>query len=277
MYVLNRLSIENVFLILSVAGYLPLLAACRSMIKRPFPSWQASRSVINRHVSFGKWIFCSEAMTFGKANVTKWIINSFLGIGAVGIYSACDSLMRAVNPIFLAIASIAEPTLARGFAKAGKREVKRITFKVLFFMIIGTLPICVGVATSSRFLLEFFYSPTFAEHWLVVVYLALGSFVFSMSYPFGSAIQAMDRPEINFWIRVATFAIVIAGAVICAPRFGIEGIAGVYLGGTVISFALRIWFFRILLAESKQVSKEAEDSSVENAASHDSSSSGRVQ
>lgn len=248
LFYLDRLDANAVFGVLAVVNLVAALVGLRLLRPHLDLSQNTAMEHLRKHWGFGKWIFSSEAMTFGRGHLLKWIIGGFLGIGATGIYSACDSLMRAINPFFLAVASVAEPTLAAGYAKSGRTEVKRIAFKVLAIMVAGTLPICLIVSLLSEHLLLYFYGPTFATYAWVVVWLALAAFVYSNGYPLANAIQAIDRPEINFRVRMFTFVFVISASLLVAPTWGLAGLAFLQLVSAILSFSIRVAVFRYLFS-----------------------------
>ena len=185
----------------------------------------------------------SEATLLGKSNLVKWIIGASLGLEATGIYEACDSLMRAVNPYFLAVANFTEPILAKSYAVSGHMEVRRMTFKILALMVAGILPVCGGLSIASKYLLGILFSAVVAEYWPVVVWLAANSVLFSISYPFANALQAIDRPHINFWTRLVSFAIVVVIALFASTAYGIVGVAASVFVGSLFSLLTRLYFF----------------------------------
>ena len=201
------------------------------------------RRVASRHWKFGHWILFSESLTIGKTFGTKWILVGFLGLGAVGIYEACHSLLRAINPFFLAVANVAEPLIAKGYAKAGRDEVRRIAMKVLLVMLAGTIPICLAIGISAPWLLELLYSNEVSQEWPVVVWLAATGVVYSVSFPFSNSIQAIGHPKINFFIRLNSFFIVIAGSALVAPTYHLVGVAAMGTLGSVVALLLRLYFF----------------------------------
>lgn len=246
--VLGKVNANVVFLIFAIVNAIAVVIAFSRVIGTAKFNWASVKKNVARHWEFGKWIFGSEAVTFGRGNLLKWIIGGFLGLGATGIYSACDSLMRAINPYFLGVASVAEPTLAKGFAESGKREVRRLALKVMLIMAAGTLPICLTVALTSPLLLYHLFDAKFAEYSLVVVWLSAASFMSSLGYPLANSLQAIDRPDINFRIRLATMTIVVVGSVIAAYSVGLWGIAMMQFVGSFIAFALRALFFNSFLS-----------------------------
>ncbi|MEM7455498.1 MAG: polysaccharide biosynthesis C-terminal domain-containing protein [Planctomycetota bacterium] len=242
----GRLTVATVFAILA-ATYLPAAVVCSKLL---LPHLKFSRASLGKtakkHWELGKFIFFSEGLNYGRSNLVLWIIGAFLGIGTTGLYAACHSLMRVINPFFLGVASVAEPKIAAGFATRGKPEARRIAIRVLFVILTGTLPICIAVSLSSHYLLNRIYGPEFAEYSEVVMWLAASIFLASVSYPFSNALQAIDRPDVNFRIRAFVFLIAICGVMVAVPFRGLVGVAQVQFLCAAIAFAIRLYFFNKL-------------------------------
>ena len=244
----DRLTINSVFAAMAAVFGLATCVCFRLLLFDLRIDFESLAKTIRRHWAFGKYIFFSESLNYGRSNLLHWLITAFLGIGATGFYSACQSIMRVINPFYLAVAGVAEPTIAAGFALGGKAEVRRIAIKVLVFLIAGTLPLCIAVTYSSNFLLNVLYGPKFAEYSVVVVWLAAAGFLASISYPFSNAMQAVDRPDINYRIRVLTFALSLVGVIVAAQIWGLVGVAATHVLCSWIALTIRIYYFQRLTA-----------------------------
>ena len=238
----EALSVTASLLALSVSNAIPILF----FLVREGKSrgdFVGLRESFQRNWKFGKFVFFSEALNFGRSNFVYWAILGVMGAGATGAYSACHSLMRVINPIFLGIAGVAEPSIAAGYARDGAAEVRKIAFRVLLFMVVGTLPICMGVGLFSETLLQLFFGGRFVGYGGVVGWLAAAGFFATASYPFSNAIQAVDRPDVNYRIRILTMALTIFGVLIALPIWGLVGAAVTHFACSLIALTLRVICF----------------------------------
>ncbi len=113
---------------------------------------------------------------------TYWAINyadriiiiQFLGIAAVGIYSASYSLGQSLSLLSSPIGFVIFPLLSRLWDEQEQDEVNKYLIYVTRYYFFLALPICVGLAWLSQPLFHIIATVEFAADTMLVFWIALG-------------------------------------------------------------------------------------------------------
>lgn len=206
--------------------------------------WAIGGEDVGEVFRFGRWV-CASEITLGlKSSANLWLLSLLEGLTAAGYYSACQSLMKAANPIVLGIGNIAEPKLASTFAQRGKADVRRVALRYAAWLGLAVLPIVALLMIGSEFLLGRVFGEEYRAFWLALVLLSGGTWLAAVSYPFGNSLQAIHRPELTFRLRLLSLAFSLMLAVILVPLGGVHGAAWTALLAAAFSLGIRWWAFQ---------------------------------
>ena len=125
-------------------------------------------------LAYGIPLMPNGAMMWAVNYFDRIIIVHFLGLTALGIYSASYSLAMGLKLLFSPVGFVLLPVLSRLWDKGEAEEVKRyFTYTNRYFLLLG-LPASFGLAWMSQPLLTVIASSQFTTNTFLVLWIALG-------------------------------------------------------------------------------------------------------
>lgn len=146
------------------------------------------------------------------------------GEHAVGLYSAGNKLMLALNIIPAALSASVYPALS-ALVVSDEHRVAPMIAKALIFLSLVALPLSVGIGITAPSLVSFFYGDAYMPTIHILRVLSVGLSFSFLSFPVGSLIAAQDRQHVNTVIFGIAAVVSIAANVIFIPLFSAVGSA----------------------------------------------------
>jgi O-antigen/teichoic acid export membrane protein len=183
-----------------------------------------------------------------NVNIPRYFIERSLGERELGIFAAIAYLLVAGTTVVEALGQSASPRLARAYANRDRDGYLRLVWGLIGIALLGGTVAILGALVAGRSLLTLLYSPEYARHNEVFVWLAAAAGIGFISSILGFAMTAARC----FVVQVLLFAgVTVVTVIACAaliPSYGLPGaaIATVIaatcsLGGTgtVVALAIR--------------------------------------
>jgi O-antigen/teichoic acid export membrane protein len=166
-------------------------------------------------------------------NVPRYAIEAHDGPRALGYFAGIAYLILAGNQPVMALWAAASPRLARLFVddRAGYRRLARRTWLAAIAM--GVLTVT-GAATIGAPLLAVLYTPDYAAHRDVLVWLAVVAAVGYGVSALCTCITAARRFPEQLAVTALTLAVSWAASTVLVPRFGLVGAAWALLAATLV-------------------------------------------
>jgi O-antigen/teichoic acid export membrane protein len=175
----------------------------------------------------------SSAIGSLQVNVPRYFVTVHLGPAALAVFAALSYLPLVGHFVVNAVSQTALPVLSRDLHESRERFRARVAGLVLAGIGVGV--ICLSAAAVfGRAALSFLYSPEYAQHNRVLLWLLVATTVTFASVFLGTATVARQRFVSQF---VISFASLIVVALTIAPlvnRFGLAGAAWSLLAGAVV-------------------------------------------
>ena len=155
----------------------------------------------------------------------RYVVGIFLGLNAVGIYSAAYAIGNLVYLFIAPIQFILFPELSRLFDENKIDTVRSyLSYSLRYFLLIA-IPSVVGLSVLARPILETFTTPEFAAGSSVIPFIALAGL-------FGGAFQIIinithlfKKTQFNLFIHIIAAVANLALNIILIPLIGILGAA----------------------------------------------------
>jgi len=174
---------------------------------------------------FGRWVLASEAALAVRMPALNWIVFAAAGVSATGVLAACHAVVRAVNPLFLGIVNVAEPTLVAARSAGGHAGLRRALVRVTGVMAVAMAPVGLGLMVWGGGVVTLAFGPQYAG-WGGVFRVMLASMLCStIGYPAASALRAAGRARADFGVRAAGLAVLLVAAGVLTPMLGVIGAA----------------------------------------------------
>jgi len=175
----------------------------------------------------------SSAVGSMQTNLPRYVLASYLGPAALGVFAALSYLPTLGNLVVNAVAQAALPLLARDLRMSPARYRKRLFGLVTAGVGLGAASVLV-TAVLGRSALGWIYGPEYAVHSGVLLWLMIGA---AVSYGFvflGTATTARLRFGPQFLISLAGFSVVAGTVGPLTSRYGLAGAAWSLLAGAIV-------------------------------------------
>ena len=175
------------------------------------------------------------------ANMPRYFVQHWLGLGVLGIFSAAGYLTMTVSIVISALAEAGIARMARMFAGDGKREAARLLQRIaLTTLALSALSIVVS-AMFGEAILKAVYRPEYGSAAQLLTGLLVAGTLANLASVYGYALLAA-RSFIGYLACLAASCGVTAVAcALLVPRWGLRGAVGACLLGYGVQ-ALSSWW-----------------------------------
>jgi O-antigen/teichoic acid export membrane protein len=218
------LTLSLVFL---AVGVPQIVLSLISLRVRPAPSQINSRhirSTTTDHWAFGRWLLAGVTVNTLIRDAYPWLLATFFGVAAAGHYAAHANVAFLAGPAVVGFSNYLAPVFAK---MALARENSALARKAdELALTIGALCLiyCIVVFFVGEPLSVFLYGDPLRANPRIITGLAVALSLMAISSPFGIALYALQRSDVNFGSSLASLSI---GAAIGVPliwRFGLPGV-----------------------------------------------------
>jgi O-antigen/teichoic acid export membrane protein len=231
----GRLTPATGFLAMAGASFITCLLLL--VLLRPTLATDSSaiRAVAADHWRYGKWVSAAAGPGWVTDNIYYLVLPAWAGLAEAGALKALLNLAMPVLQSISALGVLLLPILVRDRDCGGPRAMKR-TMKLALALFLSGSACYMALLWGFRLqIFHFLYAGKYAAYvsWPL---LLLGLLPFTQSLPnvVGSALGALERPNLVFWSFVGSGAV---GVVLGVPLAGALGVRGA-LVGLVVSYAL---------------------------------------
>jgi O-antigen/teichoic acid export membrane protein len=166
----------------------------------------------------------------------RYIVGIFLGLSAVGIYSAAYALGSLIQLFIAPIQFILFPELSKLFDENKIDTVKiYLTHSMQYFLLIA-IPSVVGLSILARPILEILTTPAFAAGSMVIPFVALAALFGGVFQIIINITHLFKKTKYNFYIQIIAAVANLTLNILLIPFIGIVGAAI----ATLISYILMV-------------------------------------
>ncbi len=186
----------------------------------------------------GKWVFGSGLLWTASTNIYPWLLASFHGMAAAGVFAACLGVVSASNPILLGVQNLVGPRVAHEYAAHGLAALRRLVLRISVALAVPVSVITVALMVWGDRLIGLLYGHRYAGNSIVVKLLALNLLITALSFAYSRALFAVERADLDFVLNGATVVIMATAGVWLVRAWGPLGAAsGLLLANAVTSVA----------------------------------------
>jgi len=184
--------------------------------------------------------------------VDRYLIQFFLGAGALGMYTAGYNLATHITEaIIYPINYAMTPVYMSILVKKGEAETKVFFTKMFRYFILVLLPVVFGSIAVGRDLISILASKKYLESYTVLSYVLIGQAVYACTIILNSGLFINKKTHVLNNIMIATCGINVLLNMALIPRFGIVGAAQATLLSyilyaiVVVFYSFREFSFRV--------------------------------
>jgi len=166
----------------------------------------------------------------------RYIVGLFIGLSAVGIYSAAYTIGNLVHLFIAPIQFILFPELSRLFDENKIETVRTYLSNSLQYFLLLTIPSVMGLSVLARPILEIFTTPEFTAGSNVIPFIALAGLFGGIFQIIINITHLFKKTQFNLFVHVIAAVTNLALNIILIPLIGILGAAI----ATLISYILMV-------------------------------------
>jgi lipopolysaccharide exporter len=199
------------------------------------PAWYFRLMDIKDHLLFGVYNLGEGILGYAVNNVEAIVIAKVIGAGALGLYTIAYQLavypIVRLNPIIM---QVTYPIMAKMKDTAG---LKRAYLKIIDFITYCNFPLLAGLFIMSAVVVPMVYGPKWLEAIPLVKVIIFVSILSCITTPISSLAFTKHKPELIFYLNLATLIIKAPIIYLFAKYWGLMGVA---FGNLVTTFAQAI-------------------------------------
>jgi O-antigen/teichoic acid export membrane protein len=205
---------------------------------------------------FGKWVFASGLVWTAATNLYPWLLASFHGAAAAGVFAACIGVVSASNPALLGIQNLVGPKIAHEYAAKGERALRRLVLKISAALAVPVSLLALGLILWGDRLIALLYGSRYAGNGRVVAILALNLLVTAVGFSYSRALFAIERANVDFLLNCAALFIMMTLGLWLVRTYGPLGAAAGLLAANMVTQVVRAGAF-LRLSPCYPVGQEA--------------------
>lgn len=175
-----------------------------------------------------------------STNIPRYFVRERLGERELGFFAGLAYLIVVGNLLVSSLGQAASPRLANYHAhRAVGRFGKLVCQLTALATGIGTLTL-LGAYFGGRTLLRVVYTPAYAEHLNLFLWLLLAGTIAYISSVLGFALTAARKFIVQPFIYGASASTALIGCYILVPRYGLTGAAWSVLSANIVALSANI-------------------------------------
>jgi O-antigen/teichoic acid export membrane protein len=178
------------------------------------------------------------------SNLPRFVLNKYVGVRGVGIFSAIGYLPMIGSLLVTALGTAAAPRLSQ-YARANRSGYFILLGKLLLFAAILGLSGLVGSMLLGQRILRLLYGAEYARQTAVLSWTMLAASLNYLTSCLGFGVTALGRFKAQPWIMAVAIVVFFAFASVLVPEYGLTGAAIASAASTLASlFGYLVLLFR---------------------------------
>lgn len=205
--------------------------------------YQIDRNMIRTLFSFGKFTLGTSLSSMLIKNTDTWMIGRMISTVGVALYNPALRISNLVEVPTLAVASLVFPQVNRKMHHSGKAGIQDIYVKSVSVILAMMLPGIIPLYVFSDLVVELIFGKAYLEAAPILRVTIFFTLIIPFNRQFGTVMDALKRPKINFYLLVMTGVLNIIFNYFFIKRYGPIGAAY----GTLISYLIIFVLNQIIL------------------------------
>jgi lipopolysaccharide exporter len=237
------LKLENLVILQIIslfAGTILIFISSRPLLPK---KWEFSADLTRRILQFGKYVFGTNVFSnisrFADHFVTaNAIADPDLGKKYVSYYNAVGRINNLIDTPSVAVADVLFPKNVQALESEGIDKVKYYFERMVGSIISIVLPASVIIMLIPEFTLLVIAGPKYLEAANILRIVMLIAILRPFFYQFGTTMDAIGKPQLNFWYNLLLMGINFSLTYIGLHWLGRDGAAWALVAHHIISLAI---------------------------------------
>ncbi|QEC44874.1 oligosaccharide flippase family protein [Pseudobacter ginsenosidimutans] len=228
-----------------LAGTIMLFNSAKQFMMKKF---HYDKSIIVRMFHFGKYIFgtnlCSNVTRSFDHFITANTLSPLSGKQYVSYYNTVARINNMIDVPSLAAADVLFPKNVESLEEHGIGKVKYYFERMVGTILAVIIPICIFIFLFPKFIIFIIAGPNYYDAIPILQITIFMSLVKPIGYQYGSTLDAIGKPVVNFWTSAVMMVIALVTTWLCLLKW--DGIGAAYatvlnsiIGGSIMYFVLK--------------------------------------
>jgi O-antigen/teichoic acid export membrane protein len=179
-----------------------------------------------------------------SSQFNPWLLSGVLGGASVGAYAICESIVNIPRVALTSMQNMMAPTMARAFAKGGKRELQKQVHHFDRLLFAGSTVFGIGIYFFGPWIATAIYKKNVPDNAHMILLLLVYNFVaYAMTMAQSYGLTAIDKAGFTFYANLAGLMAQVGVSFWLVKAFHVPGAAGALLIGSVTVVAVRQFFY----------------------------------
>jgi O-antigen/teichoic acid export membrane protein len=198
---------------------------------------------------FGRWLLASQAMPILAGAALLWEMKFWLGAAAIGVYAACDAILRFANPVIIAFTNMITPQVAVALKVGGKAHLRRIVWRGTALIGLLLCAFCLFMVVAGNWLITHSFGSKYEGAWAALVVLSVHQLVAKLALTPGRGLLVLERANMMLWAEVAALISPLVVAPVLIPIYGVVGAVCAQLAGSIAMCSVTIGCYFVAMRE----------------------------
>lgn len=231
-FVGGDLSLVNIALIQVVATIVASIVSFSFVRQEARHLKNVNKKLLVELFHFGKFTFGTNISSMFVKNTDSWMIGRLISTAGVAVYNPALRISNLVEVPTLAIASIVFPQVPQKMKEQGERGIRDIYYKSVSLILAVMIPMIIPLFVFSEEIITIIFGPDYIDSAPILRVTILYSLIIPFNRQFGTLMDGLKKPKINFYLLVLVAVLNIIFNYIFLTKFGLIGSAF----GTLLSY-----------------------------------------
>lgn len=248
--VIFRIDVKSIIYSLIISDVIVIILTFKKMKLWNNIQWSSySKNIFKELFNYGIPLLGISVTTWVLDISDRYIIKIFKSSYEVGIYSVSYSLSSSIFNILASFMMLsAYPIIVNAWNNQGKESTEQLIESMLRYYFMIVVPAFIGIAILSQHLLTVFSSAEYANGYLVMILVSLGTIFVGISQYTNKVWELTKNTKMILLLNISAAIINVVLNLLLVPRFGYN----VAALNTTISYAI---YLIISLLMSKNIFK----------------------
>jgi lipopolysaccharide exporter len=202
--VLSLVNLAKIQILSQFCGMLVLLFFAKGYFYRRF---NIEKTTMLRMFHFGKYIFGTNICSALGRSADQFISAGLISAEVVAYYNIVSRINNMMDVPSIAIADVLFPKNVEAMANSGPDKVRYYFERMVGTIISILVPISIAIFIVPHFFIMILAGSRYYAAVPILQIVILFSFLRPFSYQFGTTMDAIGKPKINFWVNLLTMTL----------------------------------------------------------------------
>lgn len=196
--------------------------------------------------SFGKYTMGTTISSMIIKSTDTWMIGRMISTVGVALYNPALRISNLIEVPTLAVASLVYPKVGQKMKEGGNAAVQEVYIKSVSVILAMMLPGIIPIFIFSDLIIELIFGTDYLAAAPILRVTVFFTLFIPFNRQFGTVMDALKRPQINFYLLVMMGVINIVTNYFLIGKYGPIGAAyGTLLSYIIIFFLNQVILFRL--------------------------------